>query len=72
MSFARGLSFVVFAMCALLPENSRADGVVLTDPQFVLAGHTSDLWVAVFSPDGTRVLTASSDKTAKLWNAETG
>jgi WD40 repeat protein len=24
----------------------------------------------VFSPDGTRILTASSDKTAKLWDLE--
>jgi WD40 repeat protein len=27
---------------------------------------------AAFSPDGTRILTASWDKTARLWNAATG
>ena len=27
---------------------------------------------AAFSPDGTRVVTASGDKTARVWNAATG
>ena len=27
---------------------------------------------AAFSPDGARILTASADKTAKLWNAASG
>ncbi|MEM6255401.1 MAG: TIR domain-containing protein [Cyanobacteria bacterium P01_D01_bin.156] len=35
-----------------------------------LAGHQGDLWSAQFSPDGTMIVTASSDKTVKLWNLE--
>jgi WD40 repeat protein len=30
------------------------------------------VWKAAFSPDGTRVITASYDKTARLWDTATG
>jgi hypothetical protein len=36
----------------------------------VLAGHTGPVNSAVFSVDGTRILTTSSDQTARLWDAD--
>ena len=38
----------------------------------VLKGHTGPLWSASFAPDGKRLLTASEDGTARLWDAQTG
>jgi WD40 repeat protein len=38
----------------------------------ILSGHTGPVNVARFSPDGLRVLTASTDQTARLWDAATG
>lgn len=35
-------------------------------------GHSNDVNTAAFSPDGSRILTASNDETAKLWDARTG
>ena len=37
-----------------------------------LEGHTARVTSAAFSPDGTRVVTASWDNTARLWDAATG
>jgi len=35
-------------------------------------GHAHRIWSASFSPDGSRIVTASWDKTAKVWDARTG
>ncbi len=37
-----------------------------------LEGHAGFVWSASFSPDGTRVVTASGDKTARIWSSVTG
>jgi hypothetical protein len=38
----------------------------------LLVGHEKPLWSAVFSPDGKRIVTASEDNTARIWDAATG
>ena len=45
-----------------------------TLPQFLfdLEGHTGNVHRVAFSPDGQRIVTASADHTARVWNASTG
>ena len=40
--------------------------------EHTLAGHDHIVSSASFSPDGSKIVTGSYDKTAKIWNAQTG
>lgn len=40
--------------------------------QLTLHGHAGPVYGVAYSPDGTRIATASNDKTAKIWDAVTG
>ncbi|KIM26666.1 hypothetical protein M408DRAFT_72315 [Serendipita vermifera MAFF 305830] len=40
--------------------------------QCVFSGHTQWVWSVSFSPDGTRIVSGSSDNTIRVWDAETG
>ena len=44
----------------------------LPSPLASLDAHQDSVRAVAFSPDGTRLVTASKDKTAKLWDARTG
>jgi hypothetical protein len=51
----------------------QLDGALRTLRELiVLGGHEDSVWSAAFSPDGKRIVTASRDKTARLWDGETG
>jgi WD40 repeat protein/transcriptional regulator with XRE-family HTH domain len=58
----------------VLPEAEDAlhRAVQASRIELTLRGHTDSVWSAVFSPDGTRIATASNDGTAKIWDAATG
>jgi len=58
----------------VLPEAEEAlhRAVQASRIELTLRGHADVLWTAVFSPDGTRIATASADGTAKVWDATTG
>lgn len=40
--------------------------------RFVLTGHKGAVINIVYSPDGTRIATSSSDTTARIWSSESG
>lgn len=60
-----------FAFAVLLAA-SPATGQDAAGDLLTLHGHQSAVNAAVFTPDGRRVLTASADHTARLWDATSG
>jgi WD40 repeat protein len=63
----------------LQPQNNPASGLVFqllteqrTNSRLILRGHTGAILYAAYSSDGTKIVTASADHTARIWDAQTG
>jgi hypothetical protein len=50
----------------------RACNAATGEGELTLQGHSSVVSSACFSPDGARIVSASSDHTVRVWNAATG
>ena len=58
-------------------RNAVATGILAaavghSDWRLNLSGHENEVTSAAFSPDGARIVTASADETARIWDAATG
>jgi hypothetical protein len=53
-------------------EGELAGGALSSRLLRLLKGHSGPVITPAFSPDGKRVVTASFDQTARLWDGETG
>ena len=53
-------------------ETALKRALIESHVRTVLRGHTRDVYDAKFSPDGTLVVTASQDGTARVWDVSTG
>lgn len=52
-------------------EAELKGAIISSSALAILHGHTEQVWTANFSPDGKRIVTASADKTARIWDAIT-
>lgn len=53
-------------------DEQQGKAQALDSPLWVLSGHRGPVRSAAFSPDGRFVLTASDDRTARVWDVKTG
>ena len=64
------LRYVSFYNCNL--KNATFDNTKIYPYNFIPTGHTASVNSVAFSPDGTKIVSGSWDKTIRIWDAETG
>src|SRR5262245_39079212 len=69
---ARAAVLCLFLWCLAPAAPSQDEPSLPAAVIHALKGHTETVYAVGFSPDGKYVLTASFDKTLKLWDAATG
>lgn len=65
-------ALVAFILFTIVPTSWSQDVEPPPDAIAVLKGHTEPVYSADYSPDGKFVITASFDKTLKIWDSTTG
>jgi WD40 repeat protein len=64
-------SLKVWDILAIL-DTSLATGKIVSEATRTLEGHTDSITSVAVTPDGQRAISASNDKTLKVWDLETG
>jgi len=72
--FCVAIVFPLFIGCSAEVNTSLPVAEILPDGTsvLILKGHTDAVLDVTFSPDGTKIVSASADITARIWDAETG
>ena len=72
--YALLLALVAFKECVptSLAVQALTTALVASQARVVLHGHDDEVSGVAWSPDGTRLATASHDRTARVWDANTG
>ncbi len=61
-----------FGLLVLLLVETRVRGDDTAVPPGTLVGHAGAVMMGTFTPDGVKVITASTDQSARLWDPATG
>ncbi|MET0973149.1 MAG: BTAD domain-containing putative transcriptional regulator, partial [Thermoleophilaceae bacterium] len=73
--FPTGVAFSPDGSRLIVPVYDGTVRLVPVDgdgPVTVLRGHAGPVWAAQFSPDGTQAVSASDDRSARVWDLESG